>query len=117
MSGIVERLRDWPRVTPGACMEAADEIERLREEKTELLKKRNEEEMQKRIDYWGLRAEKAEAERDELLAALHPFSAALIEAEKDYPNDKQLHCQWAVQLADFERACAAIAKVEDSKWR
>ncbi len=38
------------------------EIERLRAEKTDLLKKRNENEMQKMIDYWGRRAEKAEAE-------------------------------------------------------
>ena len=42
--------------------EAADEIERLRLEKTELLKKRNTEEMQRMIDYWGKRTEKAEAE-------------------------------------------------------
>ena len=31
MTDIVERLRDWPRMTPVACKEAADEIERLRE--------------------------------------------------------------------------------------
>jgi hypothetical protein len=30
MTDIVARLRDWPRMTPAACKEAADEIERLR---------------------------------------------------------------------------------------
>ncbi len=87
MSDIVKRLRntyEWvgfPAVP--LCVEAADEIERLRSladdmgrtniedqkeidrqraEKTDLLKKRNENEMQKMIDYWGKRAEKAEAD-------------------------------------------------------
>ncbi len=41
------------------------EVDRLRAEKTDLLKKRNENEMQKMIDYWGKRAEKAEADLDE----------------------------------------------------
>ena len=30
MSDILERLRDWPRMTPPLCKDAADEIERLR---------------------------------------------------------------------------------------
>jgi hypothetical protein len=29
MTDLEERLRDWPRMTPAACKEAADEIERL----------------------------------------------------------------------------------------
>jgi len=49
-----------------ALFEAANEIERLRAEKIELLKKRNAEEMQKMIDYWGHRAEKAEDEIERL---------------------------------------------------
>jgi hypothetical protein len=36
MTDIVQRLRDWPRMTPVACREAADEIERLRRQVEEL---------------------------------------------------------------------------------
>lgn len=59
----------------------------------------------------GLRSacSKLKAEIESLRAALQPFADALTEAEKDYPDDVKLHCQWAVQLPDFKHAREALS--------
>ncbi len=59
----MEKKRNTASVS---LMEALAENERLRAEKADLLKKRNAGEMQRMIDYWGKRAEKAEAEIERL---------------------------------------------------
>lgn len=67
MTDIVERLRALLAEKRDAVThwktqlnEALAEIEQLRAEKAELLTLRNTEEMQRKIDYWAQRAEKAE---------------------------------------------------------
>ncbi len=61
---IVERLRDWPRMTPVACKEAADEIERLRQ----LLRSEG------ANRYWEGRWRDADAEIERLRAALQEIA-------------------------------------------
>jgi predicted RNase H-like nuclease (RuvC/YqgF family) len=87
-----DELRNTLNCIPNSILKAQAEIERLRSEKAELLKKRNSEEMQRMIYYWGRRAENAEDERAELLAALQEI---------------EFH---GGPAADYARA--AIAKVE-----
>jgi len=61
MTDIVARLRDWPRMTPAACKEAADEIERLMSER---------EAMQAAIATLKARSEEYANEIEQLRAAL-----------------------------------------------
>ena len=97
---IVERLRS-PQFADVAekylMVEAADEIERLRRERAELLKERSQTEMQKMIDYWGRRTEKAEAEIERLRRELE------LEVNRNMPQISDADPSHPADLAEIER--------------
>jgi hypothetical protein len=114
MTDIVARLRAEAKVVfdqpegEKAMLEAADEIERLRKEKTELLKKRNTEEMQKMIDYWGHRAEKAEKEIERLRFAHEGMLSSMSDAT-EVMEDQKAEIERLRQAVQHESDCVEAA--------